>query len=166
MCAGGVSPTARSYAPHPVSYCSRMGNEKGDPRVEQPGTNGRKQQIEQQQNKQCNPESLNHFLHYLIQNNISKQKRAMHHEHSMAQSPSIYQSFPFIQAHLPGVELLLTWIIMVRAVEAGAPGFEPRSTDPKSGVLPLHHAPINWDPYSQKGFYPISDNLAIARAEQ
>jgi hypothetical protein len=24
---------------------------------------------------------------------------------------------------------------------AGAPGFEPRSTDPKSGVLPLHHAP-------------------------
>src|SRR5574341_1676407 len=26
-------------------------------------------------------------------------------------------------------------------VRAGAPGFEPRSTDPKSGVLPLHHAP-------------------------
>ena len=24
---------------------------------------------------------------------------------------------------------------------AGALGFEPRSTDPKSGVLPLHHAP-------------------------
>lgn len=25
--------------------------------------------------------------------------------------------------------------------KAGAPGFEPGSTDPKSGVLPLHHAP-------------------------
>lgn len=25
--------------------------------------------------------------------------------------------------------------------EAGAPGFEPRFTDSKSGVLPLHHAP-------------------------
>ena len=24
---------------------------------------------------------------------------------------------------------------------AGAPGFEPRSTAPKAGVLPLHHAP-------------------------
>ena len=24
---------------------------------------------------------------------------------------------------------------------AGAPGFEPRFTDSKSGVLPLHHAP-------------------------
>jgi hypothetical protein len=26
--------------------------------------------------------------------------------------------------------------------QAGAPGFEPRSTDPKSGVLPLHYAPM------------------------
>src|SRR3989304_4785871 len=26
-------------------------------------------------------------------------------------------------------------------LQAGAPGLEPRSTDPKSGVLPLHHAP-------------------------
>src|SRR5512138_2188870 len=25
---------------------------------------------------------------------------------------------------------------------AGAPGFEPRSTAPKAGVLPLHHAPV------------------------
>ena len=30
--------------------------------------------------------------------------------------------------------------------KAGAPGFEPRSTDPKSGVLPLHHAPIQRSP--------------------
>jgi hypothetical protein len=29
-----------------------------------------------------------------------------------------------------------------KKVKAGAPGFEPRSTDSKSGVLPLHHAPI------------------------
>jgi hypothetical protein len=27
--------------------------------------------------------------------------------------------------------------------QAGAPGFEPGSTDPKSGVLPLHHAPMS-----------------------
>src|SRR5512145_3095798 len=26
--------------------------------------------------------------------------------------------------------------------QAGAPGFEPRSTAPKAGVLPLHHAPV------------------------
>ena len=27
-------------------------------------------------------------------------------------------------------------------IKAGAPGVEPRSTDSKSGVLPLHHAPM------------------------
>lgn len=27
-------------------------------------------------------------------------------------------------------------------IQAGAPGFEPGFTDPKSGVLPLHHAPM------------------------
>src|SRR6185436_19013800 len=31
---------------------------------------------------------------------------------------------------------------MPRSAMAGAPGFEPRSTAPKAGVLPLHHAPV------------------------
>ena len=26
--------------------------------------------------------------------------------------------------------------------QAGVPGFEPRSTAPKAGVLPLHHTPV------------------------
>ena len=29
-----------------------------------------------------------------------------------------------------------------KMVSAGAPGFEPGSTDSKSGVLPLHYAPL------------------------
>lgn len=38
--------------------------------------------------------------------------------------------------------LLAHWSIGSLAHQvAGAQGFEPRSTDPKSGVLPLHHAP-------------------------
>lgn len=36
--------------------------------------------------------------------------------------------------------------ISFHGFQAGAPGFEPRSTDSKSGVLPLHHAPV-CDPY-------------------
>ena len=33
---------------------------------------------------------------------------------------------------------------------AGAPGFEPRSTDSKSGVLPLHHAPFFFQQLSDR----------------
>ena len=31
---------------------------------------------------------------------------------------------------------------MPEKAQTGAPGFEPRSTAPKAGVLPLHHAPM------------------------
>ena len=36
---------------------------------------------------------------------------------------------------------------------AGAPGFEPRSTAPKAGVLPLHHAPMRTLFYHKKWVY-------------
>ena len=46
--------------------------------------------------------------------------------------------------------------------KAGAPGFEPRSTDPKSGVLPLHYAPEfgsiinhNPSPFRKRRFHPL-----------
>ena len=35
----------------------------------------------------------------------------------------------------------LGFFFITFTAKAGAPGFEPRSTDPKSGVLPLHYAP-------------------------
>src|SRR5512134_3931300 len=42
---------------------------------------------------------------------------------------------------------------------AGAPGFEPRSTAPKAGVLPLHHAPVRTQLYHKLygALLPLSD---------
>jgi hypothetical protein len=51
------------------------------------------------------------------------------------------------------------FVIRFTIAKAGAPGFEPRSTDPKSGVLPLHHAPVkNASPAER--FYPIKVIMA------
>ena len=52
-----------------------------------------------------------------------------------------------IASFLPQIEIHPKYWI---GNQAGAPGFEPGSTDPKSAVLPLHHAPMTAPGYAER----------------
>ena len=74
---------------------------------------------------------------------------------------NIMRQRPYRNASLQFVTRFM--FLLHQGFQAGAPGFEPRFTDSKSGVLPLHHAPMSSnhsgvDFNTKNGFLAINVN--------